>query len=188
MPDLSSLTPQEQFLYQHHKQNLEGPGKVMNADGSISTIKNITIESNGRTYIIPTVWNGKFLSNQDAIKQAQAVGLEKWPSYGSEEEADARYNQLHAIMEKDVEAYRAANKTPGDVSAYMNHAGVGSTLSPVALAAGGYSIPQSGRPFFGTATNPVEGPLNLNPKPVSYPNAIGYEIPAPPLEPLKPVK
>lgn len=95
------LNPQEQFLYQHHLKNLTGDGKVINADNSVSTIRQITVERDGRTYNIPTVWNGKIVSADEAVKRAGSIGWDKWPSYGSEEEAQQRYDQMHEVMEEE---------------------------------------------------------------------------------------
>jgi hypothetical protein len=102
-----ALTPQESNLYQRHLDNLAGPGKVRNADGSISTLFQASVEHDGRFYSIPTVWDGKIIPPQEAIKRAQGVGWDKWPSYASEDEAEKRYNVLHSYMERDVQAYNA---------------------------------------------------------------------------------
>ena len=53
------LTPQEMHLYEHHLRELKNP--VRNSDGSYSTIRQMTVEQDGRTYSIPTVWGGKIL-------------------------------------------------------------------------------------------------------------------------------
>lgn len=100
-----NLTPQEQALYQRHLTNLYGPGGVDNADGSRSTLFQASVERDGKTYNIPTVWDGKILSVPDAVKKAQAAGWDKFPSYASEKEAEARYQQMHAYMDRDTSAY-----------------------------------------------------------------------------------
>jgi len=111
-----NLTPQERDLYQRHLANLTGAGGVDNANGSRSTLFQSTVERDGRTYNIPTVWNGKILSPQDAMKRVDAVGWDKFPSYGSQAEAEARYNQMHAYMEKDTGHFlKTRNAGPFDV-------------------------------------------------------------------------
>lgn len=96
------LNPQEEALYRRHLKNLTGPGGVDNPDGSRSTLFEITAGFGDRTYVLPTVWDGKILKPDEAIKRARAEGLDKFPSYGSPEEAEARYNQMHSYMEQDT--------------------------------------------------------------------------------------
>jgi hypothetical protein len=100
-----ALTAQEESLYSHHLKNLEGTGKVKNADGSISTVYSTTVDIDGKTYTLPTVWNGKILEPDEAIKKAESIGLDKFPSYASPEEAMTRYQQLHTYMERDTKEY-----------------------------------------------------------------------------------
>jgi hypothetical protein len=96
------LTPQERALYQRHLTNLTGVGGVDNADGSRSTLYQATVDHDGKTYSIPTVWNGKILPVDEAVQRVQAEGWDKFPSYGSPAEAEARYQQLHGFMEADT--------------------------------------------------------------------------------------
>lgn len=99
------LTPQEKDLYQRHLTNLSGPGGVTNPNGSRSTLFQMSFERDGRTYNVPTVWDGQILKPDDAIKRAEAEGLSKFPSYGSQKEAEDRYQQMHAFMEKDTASF-----------------------------------------------------------------------------------
>lgn len=100
-----NMNEQEQGLYQRHLKNLWGKGGVDNPDGSRSSIKNITAEFSGKTYVLPTVWDGEILGTDDAIARAKKEGLSKFPSYDSEEEATNRYDAMHDYMEKDTAAY-----------------------------------------------------------------------------------
>lgn len=104
------LTPQEEALYQRHLTNLTGPGGVDNPDGSRSTLFQTSFERGGKTYNVPTVWDGKILKPDDAIKRAEREGLDKFPSYGSEDEAEARYGKMHDYMDQDTGRYFAARK------------------------------------------------------------------------------
>jgi hypothetical protein len=97
------LTPQEKNLYQMHLTNLRAGG-VPN-QGGLSTLFQVTAEHDGKTYNVPTVWNGKILPPPDAIKEAAKVGWDKFPSYANEDEAEARYQQMHAFMEKDTQQF-----------------------------------------------------------------------------------
>lgn len=99
-----NLSPQEQFMYNLHKENMKTP--VINEDGSVSTLKQITIQTDGKVYSIPTIWGGKELNPTEATKRAMDVGLEKFPSYRTEEEAQDRYNRIHQqLIEPDVSTY-----------------------------------------------------------------------------------
>jgi hypothetical protein len=98
-----NLTPQEKFLYQTHLDNLQGTGKVVHPNGSISSLLQMTFDKGGRTWSIPTVWNGQALPPDAAISMAeQTGGLERFPSYASGDEAEARYQQLHDYLGQDT--------------------------------------------------------------------------------------
>jgi len=100
-----NLTPQEQALYKRHLTNLTGPGGVDNPDGSRSTLFQMSVGLGDKFYNIPTVWDGKILEPEAAIARARKEGIDKFPSYGSEEEAEARYQKMHDYMEKDTKQF-----------------------------------------------------------------------------------
>lgn len=106
------LTPQEQYLYQHHLANansLPGSGYVAQPGGDVSTVLQAVVQGpDGRFYNIPTVWNGAVLPTEQAQQQAAQAGWDKWPAYATPQEADARYiNDMHPFMEREGEAWRA---------------------------------------------------------------------------------
>jgi hypothetical protein len=94
-------TTGEQHLWDHHLFNFRnvGSGGTKNPDGSISTVRNLVTSVDGRHYVIPTVWNGKILSNQEAVARAKQKGWDYWPSYSTLAEADAAYDKMHSVME-----------------------------------------------------------------------------------------
>lgn len=100
-----NLTPQEKGLYQRHLDNLYGPGGVDNSDGTRSTLYTSTVTFGDKAYIVPSVHEGKILSNEEADAKAKKDGLDTLPSYSSHEEANARYQKLHDYMEKDTNTY-----------------------------------------------------------------------------------
>lgn len=104
------LTPQEQNLYQRHLTNLTGEGGVDNTDGTRSTLGQTTISANGKFYNIPTVWDGKSLSDQDATDRATKEGLDSFPAYDTKEQAGERLQQLDSYMEKDTQAFLQGRK------------------------------------------------------------------------------
>ncbi len=96
-----SMNPQEEFLYGLHKKNLASGG-VPN-QGKTSTLFAGTHEIDGKHYMLPGVWDGKIINDpKEIVRRATEMGLDKFPAYGSETEAEARYQQMHDIMEQDV--------------------------------------------------------------------------------------
>lgn len=67
---------------------------MKNKDGSISTVRSITIEADGIHYVIPTVVDGKVVSNSEAIKHFQSTG-ETLGGYKSEKAATAAAIAIH---------------------------------------------------------------------------------------------
>jgi hypothetical protein len=100
------LTPQEQYLYGIHLQNLqETNGGIPSQEqpGYKHSLLQIGWPApDGRTYNIPSVWDGRLHTEDEAIDHAIEIGLEKFPSYASQEEAEARYGQMHGYMERDM--------------------------------------------------------------------------------------
>lgn len=117
--DKLNLTPQEQFLYQKHLDNLWGEGGQDNSDGSRSSLYQSVQEHDGQFYNVPTIWNGnreteKYTNdegqtfdvpNQTALNNIAATGWDKFPSYPDPDTADARYDEMHQYMEQDTKAY-----------------------------------------------------------------------------------
>lgn len=190
-----NLTSQERSLYQRHLDNLNGPGKVLHDDGSISTLYQMSIGGgNGRTYNIPSVYEGKILEPDEAIQRAKSAGLENFPSYGSSAEAEARYEQMHSYMDKDVGQYKsqpawmkapeiapAAPEPPSALAvagnaAWKGLAGVGDMAANVAGAVGNALIPPAFRP--GAMQNPVSTALTAAGaiKPENEPQTPGQRI------------
>jgi hypothetical protein len=107
------LTPVEQALYQRHLDNLWGPGGVDNPptagnpQGSRSTLYQTNVEIDGKNYNLPTVYDGKILSVDEAIARAKAQGLDNFPSYATPQAAEDRYQQMHGFMDQDATDYYA---------------------------------------------------------------------------------
>lgn len=104
------LNPQEQAFYARHLQNLYGPGGVTHPDGSRSTLYQTSVGIGDKYYNLPTVYDGKILSPDDAIARARQQGLDNFPSYPTEEEAEARYQQMHGYMENDMRDWMTAGR------------------------------------------------------------------------------
>lgn len=68
---------------------------VHNADGTVSTVRSITVESDGRAYLLPTVSDdGRILSDDDAVHAWRASGRHLGV-FDSEKSADAYAQTLH---------------------------------------------------------------------------------------------
>lgn len=103
LPAGPQLTTQEQYLYDHHRANLATP--VENADGTRSTLRALMVGFDDKTFLLPSVWEGKQLDKDASIERAKAAGLDNFPSYNSVEEAEKRYmgaGGIHEMMEKDA--------------------------------------------------------------------------------------
>jgi hypothetical protein len=95
------LNKQEQYLYNHHLDNL-AKGGVQNDDGSTSTLLAATVGVDDKTYVIPTVWDNKIVSVDEGFERAKKVGIDKFPSYDSEAVARGRYDAMHNYIAKDL--------------------------------------------------------------------------------------
>lgn len=99
------LNPQERSLYERHLGNLSSKGGVDNPDGSRSTLYVGTYGVDDKTYVLPRVRDGKILSADDAFNAAKKEGLDKYPSYDSQDKAEKRYQDMHQYMEEDTKAF-----------------------------------------------------------------------------------
>lgn len=73
---------------------------VHNADGSISTVRSITISENGHAVLIPTVVGNAVVSNKEAIAHYKATG-EHLGKFATEEAADKYAQSLHEEQAKE---------------------------------------------------------------------------------------
>ena len=98
------LSPEEKALYQRHLTNMaKTQGGIQNGDKKSSLLAT-TVEVDGKTYVIPTVRDGKILPTKEAVDAAAAEGFDKYPSYPDEVTAKARYDKVHDFMERDMAA------------------------------------------------------------------------------------
>ena len=67
---------------------------VRNPDGSISTVRSITIGQDGRAVLIPTVVGGRVVSNEAAIQHFQKTG-QHLGIFSDEASADSYAQRLH---------------------------------------------------------------------------------------------
>lgn len=67
---------------------------VRNSDGTVSTVRSITIEVDGKSVLIPTVIGGRVVSNQDAIRAYRETGR-NLGEFSDAASADAYAQRLH---------------------------------------------------------------------------------------------
>lgn len=75
-----------------------------NEDGMVSTVRSITIEEDGKSVVIPTVVDGKVVSDEDAIERYHSTG-EHLGTFDNAQDADEYAEKLH-----EVEEFRLALK------------------------------------------------------------------------------
>ncbi|WP_261374197.1 hypothetical protein [Yersinia massiliensis] len=147
--------------------NLYNRPKVKNEDGSISTVRTISIESDGKEVLIPTVSDdGKILSDDDAITLFERTG-KHLGMFDNADDATAYAESLHNDQEKlytskDSMAPRGIrNNNPGNIEFSENNNWEGQTGS-------------DGR--FATFETPEHGIRALGKNLLSYQRQ-GYETP-----------
>jgi len=173
------LTPEEKALYQRHLSNLTGPGGVDNPDGTRATLFQTTAEHDGRFYTIPTVFDGKILWDKGtadpaaaAVEKVKQIGWDKFPSYNTEAEAEARYQQMHGFIEKDTTSF----KQGGGGGRRSLEAGIGGVMqSPNWSVAGMIADKQTeaeiaaGRPpSYQVAVKKADGTLDIIPSRIAF--------------------
>jgi hypothetical protein len=68
---------------------------VKNPDGSESNVKLGTFGIDDRQYVIPTMVEGKQLSDRDAFNTAKQYGIDKYPSFSTISQADEWAKRYH---------------------------------------------------------------------------------------------
>ena len=75
---------------------------VKNKDGSISNVKIGTFsfgEGDKTVHVlIPTMVGGKQLKNEEAVDIAKKMGLDRYPKFKTQEEADTYAKQIHGSI------------------------------------------------------------------------------------------
>jgi len=96
----SALTPFKPSVNAIHAGNLPTDirNKVTNPDGTISTVRTMSIGVDGGEVLIPTVVGGRVLSDQDAIAHYRSTG-ENFGTFRTPDEATTYAKQLHGYHE-----------------------------------------------------------------------------------------
>ena len=97
---------------------------VKNEDGSISTLRSISFkDDSGKEILIPTVVNGKVVSDDEAIQHYHKTG-EYLGKFDTVEQANTYAEQLHKQQEKTYGNYENINNIPekyATIASYMQN-------------------------------------------------------------------
>ena len=67
---------------------------VVNEDGSVSTVRTISFEEDGKEILIPTVIGGRIVSDEEAIEHYHRTGF-NFGKFDTVEEANKAAEELH---------------------------------------------------------------------------------------------
>ena len=96
-------------MLDYHRRNLATGIFQKNADGSLTTFKGAVVGLPQGETLIPTFWYGQERDIPTAVRFAARSGI-KFPSYKTPEEALAREQAIHKIMETDIDAFQKKRK------------------------------------------------------------------------------
>jgi predicted metal-binding transcription factor (methanogenesis marker protein 9) len=96
---------------------------VRNADGSVSTVRSMSIEEDGKEVLIPTISDsGKSLSREEAVAAYKETG-KHLGKFDSVEDANRYAEQLHSdpMWNEDIKKYSAKGQKETSYDAPMTH-------------------------------------------------------------------
>lgn len=73
---------------------------VTNADGSKSNVKLATVGIGDKTFVIPTMVEGKDLPIKEAVRTARNYGLSNYPSFANPKEAENWSKKYHGSIDE----------------------------------------------------------------------------------------
>jgi hypothetical protein len=92
--------PMDAGMVERGNIDLHSRPSVKNPDGSISTVRSISIEEDGKEVLIPTVVGDRVVSDQEAIREYKRTG-KHLGKFNSVEDADRYAEQLHNEQAKE---------------------------------------------------------------------------------------
>ena len=104
-PEEPKLTPEEQEVLDYHRRNLQTGIYQKNADGSLTTFKGAVVGLPQGETLIPTFWYGQERDVPTAVRFAMRSGI-KFPSYKTIDEALAREQEIHKLMDLDIAEFQ----------------------------------------------------------------------------------
>lgn len=119
-------------ITEHHYNNIRYNDIVRNDDGSTSTVRTIIMGDGEREYLIPTVWDGKVLSDEEAFQRAMESGVD-WPSAPSNEDGIQTLRNIDETIHEGFSDQTTPQEAEDIIlrgADYPNRSIVGTLLSP----------------------------------------------------------
>jgi hypothetical protein len=112
-----TVNPKAKGLVERGNIDIANRPAVRNADGSVSTVRSISIEEEGKEILIPTIsMDGRFLTNDQAIAEYHKTG-KHLGKFDSPEDASAYAEQLHADQQNRYGKFSAVGQESTSYSA-----------------------------------------------------------------------
>jgi len=110
------LSTEDNPIVLHHLRNIAEQKTSTNESGELQTVFTAIVQIDGNEVLIPTVWDGAVLTEENAIKRAIASGIE-WPSEPISDTAvrtlerldEKLHKRINPISIKDAEAKLGIN-------------------------------------------------------------------------------
>ena len=109
-------------ILEHHCYNSANGTAKVNEDGSLSTVRTVIVDIDGRQTLIPTIWDGEEQPIDIAIDNAINSGV-NWPKAFGEsavqqlEEQDA---EIHSFTDEDGKLLMSDDYTPEEAQAILD--------------------------------------------------------------------
>jgi len=99
------------------KQVAKYKKKILNPDGSVSTVRTKTFTfttDKGKTIFIniPTIWDGKQLTDSEAMNKAKKQGLNNFPSFNNKKDAIAASKKRSDDIGKELSKLKGKKLPP----------------------------------------------------------------------------
>jgi hypothetical protein len=117
-----NMDDRDDRLVAHHYNNIATGNSVLNENGSLSTIRSTSVGINGRTYVLPTVWEGKIVDIETAINNAKNAegGLSSWPNFPDTEEGISEAGVYDQKIHNDHMAQGQPHTTSEQAQQWLN--------------------------------------------------------------------
>ena len=112
MPETPTPQNQQGFqsrelgLLDYHRKNLRDGTYLADEDGYVTTVRTMGVTVDDKYYMIPSYVGGRILEPEEAVKNAESVGWENFPSYSTMEEFEDADKRLHTQIEDDFEDWQ----------------------------------------------------------------------------------